>query len=31
MLSSKKKDSSGLYQGVAGKYVKRENPPLLRS
>ena len=31
MLSSKKKDSSGLYQGVAGKYIKIDTPPLLRS
>ena len=31
MLSNKKKDSTNLYQGIAGKYVKRDTPPILRS
>jgi hypothetical protein len=29
-MLSKKKDS-GLNDGIAGKYVKRETPPVLRS
>lgn len=28
---SKKKDSYGLNDGIAGKYVKRDTPPILRS
>ncbi|KAL4237232.1 Salvador WW domain containing protein 1 [Mactra antiquata] len=30
-MLSKKKDSSGLNDGIAGKYVKRDTPPILRS
>lgn len=29
-MLSKKKDS-GINDGIAGKYVKRETPPMLRS
>ncbi|XP_052767358.1 scaffold protein salvador-like [Mya arenaria] len=30
-MLSKKKDSTGLNDGIAGKYVKRDTPPILRS
>lgn len=29
-MLSKKKESSGLNDGIAGKYVKRDTPPILR-
>ncbi|KAK3092778.1 hypothetical protein FSP39_007127 [Pinctada imbricata] len=31
MLSKKKDTSSGINDGIAGKYVKRETPPMLRN
>ena len=31
IMLSKKKDSSGINDGIAGKYVKRDTPPMLRS
>ena len=31
MLSKKKDSASGINDGIAGKYVKRDTPPMLRS
>ncbi|XP_052058330.1 uncharacterized protein LOC127698730 isoform X1 [Mytilus californianus] len=31
MLSKKKESSSGINDGIAGKYVKRDTPPMLRN
>ncbi|CAH1791391.1 unnamed protein product [Owenia fusiformis] len=30
-MLSRKKEPAGLHEGIAGKYVKRDNPPILRN